>query len=427
MCGARDVMAARMGRHLACWAVLSAAAIAHAETRIELRGGAPLPRGVPIAVTHDGVVFAANGSLATDGPTTLVRWDRVLWIEGDLAAAAAPYADLARLAWRARFRLERGDRVAAEPLFDRLLAATRDRPGELRTFAAEGLTRCRIARGAMVGAVDAWLIWLDVSGDAGAAGPESAVFADELSGLVPSLPPVFIASPAVAVGAERGALAEHERASRFAFWYRRAMEFEAGLLTESEAPPGPRADWAEALVADVVLARTGDSDERARARERLQSRLERPGRGGAPETGWVRAWLHAGLGRSYVVETETPLRLRGVISLLTVAASYEEALPQLAAISLAEAAVTLRALGRRDEALALRDRLRSVHHGSAVVGWDALHGWGGDRAEGAGDRPAPGGADPADGRAHDDPGPGLSTHDPAMPATMTSTRRRSER
>lgn len=348
-----------------------------AETRVELRAGALPPKGTAIAVTPDGVVFAAGGASALDGPQSLVRWDRVLSIEGDLAQPAAAYAEVARLAWRARTRLERGDMVSAEPLFERLFAETRARPGRMRVLAAEGLTRCRIARGAMVSAVDSWLIWLDEDPFGRSAELDAASFADAASGLAPNLPPMFVSSSAVeAVSASRPS-AERVRATQISWWYRHAMRFEAGV-TASGDPPAASSDWAVELVADIVRARTGTPEERQRARSRLEDRLERPGADGSPVAGWVRAWLHAGIGRSLIIESDSGAQLDGVISLLTAASGYGETLPQLAALSLAEASVTLHKLGRIDEASRVRSRLRARYQGFAVLGWPPLNAWADD-------------------------------------------------
>src|SRR5690606_16150177 len=122
-------------------------------------------------------------------------------------ADAAPYMPTAEDAWRARTRLERADAVGAEPLFEDLFDRTRAWRGPTRAVIAEGLLRCRIRRGAQIGAIDPWLALLEARASALAGiHPYALDWAhraglgevlDPATGLAPGLPPMWLDWPAV--------------------------------------------------------------------------------------------------------------------------------------------------------------------------------------------------------------------------------------
>ena len=137
-------------------------------------GAAVMPRGAveaslgePAAVTEEGVaVVREKGPDGKPTKTALVGWDRVREVTGPLAGEAAKFAATADKAWRARVRLERGDWVAAEPLFEELFTTYRDRTGPTALMAAGGLLRCRLARGGQTAAVEPWVAWVRAQGAA---------------------------------------------------------------------------------------------------------------------------------------------------------------------------------------------------------------------------------------------------------------------
>lgn len=345
--------------------------------QVEMRGGEAAPAGAIVNVSLEGVrIRGPEGE-------TVVGWDRVRAVRGEWEAEAETYAGLADAAWRARTRLERADYLAAEPLFAALLAHYGGARGPTAAVVAEGLLRCRLRRGAHVSAIEPWLALL-ASGeplDHPQAWWRRAALTpvvDPQDGLAPALAPMWLSWPAVEAFARSppwpGPPAQDALARRIrtlAALYHAAARHEAGLdpgMDEQamlEASTGP-ADVR--LVAEVVVARLGTSDQRAAARRALHERLSSSGALPA----WKDAWVHAALGRSLVREEDPTLRRRGVLHLLRLPARYGDAHPYLSGLALAEASVTLHRDGdTRGAAHLLRDLdTRHPHH--PVHAWPAL-------------------------------------------------------
>lgn len=377
--------------------------------------GPEQPPGAAVSSIDDRGVYVVDPA----GTLHLVTWDRVLRVEGARAEEAAPYMPLAEDAWRARVRLERGDAISAEPLFEDLYTRTADHRGPTREVIAEGLMRCRLRRGAQIGAIGPWLALLDAragGGEGGATGiqPYARNWAeqaglgevlDRATGLAPALPPMWLDWPAVrqfaataatgqigepigaaplaaeqAEGAAAGAAGEAgagavapatEHAAALNALYRAAAAFEAGL--QADLPPiAPRAatDPGVRLVRDIVAARIGDPQQRADARASLRDRLAALSR--ADDQPWLGAWLHVALGRSLLREPDEESQLLGVAELLTVPASpaYAGTHPYLAGLALADCARALAALGRHEQSAALRRELAdrfSAHPATAIL------------------------------------------------------------
>ncbi|MEL7471850.1 MAG: hypothetical protein AAGK04_00915 [Planctomycetota bacterium] len=344
--------------------------IAAADTRVSLRDGEAPPRGEPLAITSHGVMFAdpfIGGS--TEGK--LAPWHRIAMVEGDLAPKAAAYVEVARLAWRADARLGRGDPSAAEPLFEELLQRYLNDAGPLRDLAAEGLTRCRIARGAHAAAVPSLILWL--GGRDASSAPDDGLL-DDASGLPRELPPIFLPSSAItAIPLPSVELTDHA-SNALAWWYAEALRYEGGRPSQGDRPQLDERALGVSLVADIVLARVGDHSERSLARTRLRDRLGRRGLAGL-EMAWMRAWAITGIGRSLLLEDDPVLVREGVIDLLTVASTYEGETPRLASIALAEVAVAAHRLGLTREATDLRRELRGRYPGFPALRWPELNSW----------------------------------------------------
>ncbi|MDP6602091.1 MAG: hypothetical protein QGH76_07320 [Phycisphaerales bacterium] len=102
--------------------------------------------------------------------------------------------------WRARQRLVRGDITLAEPLFEQVFRELRGASGSDARLAAEGLLRCRIARGDILAAAEPLLETIRLD-EAGVAPPfmELGPVIDPETGLSPGMPPVRIVLPAAEV------------------------------------------------------------------------------------------------------------------------------------------------------------------------------------------------------------------------------------
>src|SRR5262249_21729976 len=161
------------------------------------------PPGEVTGVDAQGVTLNLSGPApvpgnkprAQAGMGTVISWDRVASVQGDLGDAAGPFLATGEKLWRARTRLERGDVVGAEPLVEELFAQFAGQRGATAAVAAGGLLRCRLATGAQTGAVVPWLGYLGALGEneqptlAGDSDPGAGPAVDAGTGLAPLLPP----------------------------------------------------------------------------------------------------------------------------------------------------------------------------------------------------------------------------------------------
>jgi hypothetical protein len=351
---------------------MSAAGAASAQ--VYLRGQPDAVSGQIAAVGPEGVGINIGGVVKTIG------WDRVREVRGDHGAEAARELALVGELWRARMRLERGDLVAAEPLFEALVARERGVVGPTSSVVFEGLLRCRLRRGATAWAVWAWLDWVRCRGGAigGAIDPsslwiggriESSPVIDAKTGLLTGLPPIFLhdaALDASAASDEWGRfLGADPAVAELAMLYRAAARFEVGL--NPELGPISSAGESVRLVADMVLARCGSDAERQAALGNLRARLSQK-----DIEPWVECWCRVGIGRSLVREQDSDLKRQGVIQLLHAPSRFMRVSTSAASIALAEAAVTLHELGDEQGALALKNELSERFARSAAVGWPKL-------------------------------------------------------
>ena len=91
------------------------------QAQVELRGQRHPLSGEVVSMGVDGVEVEGRG---------LIGWDRVRDVQGDRAATFEnDFREYADKSWRARTRLERGDAVGAEPLFEELFQTYAWRPG----------------------------------------------------------------------------------------------------------------------------------------------------------------------------------------------------------------------------------------------------------------------------------------------------------
>lgn len=365
-------------------------------SQVELRrGAAPIPDGAVVtAVSAAGVTVAMPATEpGGSGRTIVLGWDRVRSVGGDHAGEAKQFAELADKAWRASARLERGDFVAAEPILDELFGAVRGMQGPTPALVCEGLLKCRLRRGAQMGAVEAWLAAMS-SRPAGTEGSEASTRSeagviDPVTGLAPPLPPVWIGMPSLQVWAAGPPRFEAgTRAGVMEAMYRESAKFECGLPVA--IPDAPTDDAAARLVWEVVTARAGDAAKRKSARDALNARMA----GSIPT--WQEAWCRAGVGRSLLKDDSPETRRLGAVQLLHVPARLADDNPYLAGIGLAEAAVELKKQGDEAGAQRLRAELTTRYPDHPALQWDALRGWAAPKAPAAKDA-SPKDAAPKDG------------------------------
>jgi hypothetical protein len=370
-------------------AALAAAITMAATAQVDLRGGEQTPPGDIVSITDEGVSLGATGAAYGAAQTLIIGWDWVRAVHGPMAERAAPFLAAAEQAWRARTRLERGDPIAAEPLFEKLFEHYRGQRGPTAAVVAEGLLRCRLRQAAHVGAIDPWLALLDAAPD-----PTTPVFhqswamdaglspvIDPATGLVAALPPMWVSWPSVDAYARAtpwtGAAPSVKpgpgagRVAMLATLYHQAACAEAGLAVSVTEPPS--ADPGVQLVAQIVLARTGDAERRSAARKALLERL-RPAAAGAgqapsPPAPWMEAWIHAAIGRSLLKEESEDQKQQGIIELLKLPARFSPVHPYLAGLAIAEASVELRLQGDHDGADILAREVLELYPTHPVLHW----------------------------------------------------------
>ncbi len=352
---------------IAAVSILSLSAMA----QVHLRGGEATPAGEVISVDAQGIV------LGPPPGTLVIGWDRVKSVDGTWAEKSAPYLSVAEQAWRARTRLERGDPLSAEPLFERLFVQYRGKQGPTAAVVAEGLMRCRLRRAAHVAAIDPWLALMVATPSGAAAVPAMhpawaseagmAPSMDAAKGLVPALPPIWLAWPSVEAFARQSSTEalKDPRATTLASLYELSAKFECGQAVQA---PGPvMNDPGVQIVRDIVVARIGDADQRAAARKALEDRMRVSVANPVPP--WLEAWARAAIGRSLLRETSVEQQKLGVVELLNIPARFGAMHPYLAGIALAESSVALRSAGDSAGADVLARELMERFPSHPVLDW----------------------------------------------------------
>lgn len=330
--------------------------------QLSLREGGEIDATRVLGVSLDGVEVRSD-----QGEPVRIDWSRVAEVRGEFAESAALFGEYAEKAWRARTRLERGDAVAAEPLFEELFSIYGGRRGATPAVVSEGLLRCRLRRGARAAAVPAWIGML-VAGE-----PDSATtLVDSQTGLIPSLPPIWMSESASAVLAnDPWILDEHEepgagsdRAFVLLDLYRAAADGSGGaggVLPGADSP-----DFGVRLVRAMVLCQSERSEDRQAGRAALGVlRVERPGT-------WVESWADLGTGLSLAGNPDENDRLRGVVSLLRVPALSARESPYLAGLGLAFAARALHDGGDARGAMRVLSELEVLFPGHPALRWEGL-------------------------------------------------------
>lgn len=352
---------------------------------IERRGGAPPLSGRVASVDAEGVTMRSDL-----GAEQVVPWDRVRSVQSESTLSdLGRQLERAELLWRARSRVERGDTALAEPLLERLFTESRGRTGETSLVIAEGLLRCRLARGEQVGAVIPALevARLRRAGVTTMSYGSLAPVLDDATSLAPTLPPVFPAGPALArLHDELDALAKGVAVDPIV----RALaeSYRAALVLDSSGVPSPggaiptsevgeakavRDHPGVALLRAVLAANEGGVEaprpvasesgvaseqlsRRAAARQKL-SALELDA-GMAP---WAESWRRFFAGTSRLGDAKREERRRGVVDLVHVTATSAAQQPWLSGVALAVASDALTRDGAAAASATLRREFELLH------------------------------------------------------------------
>ena len=340
---------------IAC--ALTVAATANADT-IERRGVEP-PLTGQIAHIDDAGVTINRG-----GDEELIRWDHIRNLVTDRRDWEKYKEDAANL-WRARTRLERNDAALAEPLFERLFEKYRGRSNETALLVAEGLLRCRLARGAHDAAVIPALETIRLRQSVKTASNVFNVLRpviDDRTRVCTALAPAFITTSTL-VKLERD-LATYEShgdsvVAAQAQLYRRAVRLQLGMSADNEKPPS--ADQPGVVLLQLMLDLiSADADRRDGARIKAMHDV-----GAAPT--WVQAWTYYFVGLSLLNEPGIGRQQSGQVSLVHLPATFASQQPYLAGLALSRLAAACEAQGDASAAATLRSELARRFPGHPVL------------------------------------------------------------
>ena len=337
--------------------MLAAAIRANADT-IERRGVEPPLSG---QITH---VDDAGVTIDHGGDPELVRWDHVRNLVTDRHDWEKYKEDAANL-WRARTRLERNDAALAEPLFERLFEKYRGRSHETALLVAEGLLRCRLARGAHDAAVIPALETIRLRQSVKTA---SSVFdvlppvIDDRTRLCTALAPAFIASSTlVKLERDLGTYEAHGDSvvAAQAMLYRKAVRVQLGMSIDDQKPPGADQPGIVMLQSMLDLIST-DPDQRDAARNKTAHDL-------AAMPTWAQAWTYYFVGLSLLNEPGLGRQQSGLVSLVHLPATFASQQPYLAGLALSRLAAACEAQGDPAAAATLRSELAKRFPGHPVL------------------------------------------------------------
>lgn len=290
-------------------------------------------RGESTPIDEPIVEVSARGVTVGSDTIEIIPWDRVKLVLGEHQSDAARFMDAAEQAWRARTRIERGDYDLACPLFESLFERFRDTPGPTLAGIADGLLRCRVRRGDSGGAVEAWLA-LRASGAESRAG----TLVDSETGLVPSLPPIWAPDDDLRAASE--SLARLAPLDAMAALYADAALAQAGEPVQARPADSIPTEPGAWFVATIVRALCSNPEARLESRRSLEEVVL-----GAPDT-WREAWARAAIGRSLLMESDSPAHDQAVAHLVHLPARFAALQPRLAR---AAALLIAREMGRRGD------------------------------------------------------------------------------
>lgn len=294
----------------------------------------------------------------------LLAWDQIRAIEGIkdpvLAAEWARWQPVAFDLWRARSRLQRGDRVLSASLFERHFdLVTSDPDGsELALIVAEGLLRSRLRSGAVEALLPAALETVRLR--------RAGYHTDRYQGMPPILDEQLWLVPRLAPVRTQGELDSKSMRALLKRWLDSSDPVVADIADAysrmhdppdllAERTPSESANLTGAALLSAAIA-TGASDpqQRAVARDRFQSLLRTRSVGTSLDS-W-RGWF---MGVSGLLDRESTLDV-ALLELLSIPALHLHADPALSVRAIAVCADALENDGRTDEAAVLRQEIERL-------------------------------------------------------------------
>ena len=338
-----------------------------------------------------GQVVTVEGSVVgLQTQTSEISWDRVASVDGELAEKAAEYAVFSERLWRARKRMERGDLVLGEPSLESLASEFPGVAGPTGLLLHGARVSCRLLRGAQVGAIEPYSKFIACFSEEELRGVKSRQLLKGLESmpakvrpagvLVPDFPPMWLDVPSLRLVIDFKSSGASAQSQALLSLYVSAAQFEGGTSVEVvKVDAGEDGD----LVHDIVLARAGNKEQRASAREALVRRIKP----GIEE--WRESWIRVGIGRSLIREDSNDEKLLGVAEMLHAPSRFSHATPYIAGLALAESAVTLKAIADRGEADRLVMELRERFPRHLAMEYKPIREWQVGKASKSVPAPAP--------------------------------------
>jgi hypothetical protein len=318
---------------------------------IERRGSAQALEGRITGVDDNGVTLRSPL-----GAIHIVPWDRVRDLKGiDTDPTLAQRMKTALSLWRARSRVERGDTTLAEPLLERRFEEFRGRTHETALVVAEGLLRCRIARGDHVLSV---IPALEV-GRLRRAGIDTASYSmlprifDTEYAVCEQLAPVWLPTPQLASLAhdlETYDARDDEVIEALRAYYHRAALRVLARRT-GDAPKRTVEQPGVVLLERLDACIGADADRRNGSREQLRRAI-------VSMPPWAEAWARYQIGVSLLMESGLVYTQEGAVSLAHLPARFSRTQPYLTGLALQRIAETVEGLGDVEAAERLRFELQ---------------------------------------------------------------------
>lgn len=342
--------------HWCAWLLITAPASGDVVHR---RGDLPAIEGRIVQIDDGGLTVDVGA-----GDPQFVRWDLVRDVVTDEPNSIVDrYREDAENLWRARSRLERNDAALAEPLFERLFEKYRGQTNETAIVVAEGLLRCRLARGAhdaaVIPALETARLHRAIRHAPSAYASLSPVM-DERTSLCTFLPPAWVTTPMlIKVERDLGAYnaGTDTVVAAFAVLYRRAAQQQLAIRVD-ESERVLAADHAGVALLRMMVE-LGSSDPARRTTMRAAAL-----RGTASAPNWMQAWTYYFVGLSLMQESDPAQHNRGLVTLAYLPARFGVVQPHLTGLALAKIAEACDASGQLDAASSLRIELatRFPHH-----------------------------------------------------------------
>lgn len=348
--------------------IVMAAPVWGEEVRVLLRDGGEAITARTVTIDDAGVSVEDERGEWHD-----LAWDRVRDLEmAQRDPRLDQYLPLAEKLWRARSRLQRGDAVMAEPLFEELFEEYEGQTNEAALIVAEGLLRCRLARQAHEEAVVPLLevvrlLRAEVVTDRYDELPR--VVDDELA-LSPALAPAWAVSqrlPRLERELARYEASDDEVVEAMREVYHAAVRNALGesvVISAESRDVSSRHPGATLLHETVSVMLHGDQPREARGREAAELRRNWPD--------WTNAWLHDARGRSMMMRSEArEEQMRGCVRLMRIPAAHARTQHYLAGLALHRVAAWHEQAGLHDAAASIRDELNErfpahpIRHASA--------------------------------------------------------------